>query len=131
MRNWQWKTALPFMAMLVCSGLSMAQQNKTTCLCEVKYENHNFTEPEELTVCGLKGEIANEKSAPISQACLGIFTETEHIHDLESKMVCDIRRIIHLDPSHPRKSAAPSAPDSAAETMITAERRGDLRQTQK
>jgi Carboxypeptidase regulatory-like domain len=68
-----------FLALLItCHGLSVAQQKKTTCLSEVKYENHNFLEPEALIVSDLKGQVADELSDSLSRACLSVFTEAEH-----------------------------------------------------
>jgi hypothetical protein len=76
--RWQGRKVSAFLAVLItCHGVSVAQQKKTTCLCDVKYENYNFIEPEALTVCDLKGQVTNQKSAHIPQACLGVYTEAE------------------------------------------------------
>jgi hypothetical protein len=75
--RWQVRKVSTFLVLLItCQGLSVAQQEKTTCL--VEYENHNFLELGALTVGDLKGQVTNEKSAPIPQSCLGVYTETEH-----------------------------------------------------
>src|SRR5687767_16034613 len=77
--RWQVRNVSTFLVLLITrQGLSVAQQEKTTCLNEVGYENHNFLELGALTVGDLKGQVTNEKSAPIPQSCLGVYTETEH-----------------------------------------------------
>ena len=76
--RWQLRKVSAFLAVLITYlGVSGAQQKKTTFLCDVKYENYNFIEPEALTVCDLKGQVTNQKSDPIPQACLGVYTEAE------------------------------------------------------
>jgi hypothetical protein len=71
--RWQVRKVSTFLVLLIiCQGLSVAQQEKTTCLYEVEYENNNFLELGALTVCYLKGQVTNEKSAPIPQSCLGV-----------------------------------------------------------
>lgn len=63
---------------VTCSGLSVAQQKKAICVDEVKYENHNQADPDPLTVRDLTGQVTDMRSAPIPQACLSIYTESEH-----------------------------------------------------
>jgi hypothetical protein len=76
LRNWQGGKILPLMAVLITSsGMGAAQQQKITC--EVKYENHNQISTDALTIRNLRGQVTNELSEPISQACLGVYTETE------------------------------------------------------
>src|SRR5215467_11621950 len=77
--RWRLRKVFVFLALLIASqGLSVAQQEKPTCLYEVKYENHNQVTPDALTVCDLKGQVTDETSAPVPQACLGLYTEDEH-----------------------------------------------------
>src|SRR5215510_6691665 len=76
--RWQVRKVCGFLALLMTShGLSVAQQEKTTCLHEVKYENHNQVDPDALTVRDLKGQVTDTYGATIPQACLGVYTETE------------------------------------------------------
>lgn len=76
--QWQGRKVSAFLAVLIaCHGVSVAQQEKITCLHEIKYENLNQVNPDALTVRDLKGQVTDTDGATIPQACLGIFTETE------------------------------------------------------
>ena len=70
-------TSVSLALLMTSHGLSVAQQEKTTCLQEVKYENHNQADPGALTVRNLKGQVTDTYGATIPQACLGVYTETE------------------------------------------------------
>jgi len=76
--RWQVRKVCGFLALLMTShGLSVARQEKTTCLHEAKYENHNQVDPDALTVRDLKGQVTDMDGATIPRACLSVYTETE------------------------------------------------------
>jgi protocatechuate 3,4-dioxygenase beta subunit len=76
--RWRLRKAFAFLALLItCQGLSVAQQEITTCSSEMKYENHNQIDYGPLTVRDLKGQVTDVADVPIPQACLGVYTETE------------------------------------------------------
>ena len=76
--RWQVRKVSAILALLMTShGLSIAQQEKTTCSHEVKYENHNQVDPDALTVRDLKGQVTDMDGATIPRACLSVYTETE------------------------------------------------------
>jgi hypothetical protein len=80
----------PFLTSLVVAllGLSaFAQQKTEPCEMPIKYENRNPVDPIPLSISLVSGGVivetgdpggATSESSPITEACLGLFTEKEH-----------------------------------------------------
>jgi carboxypeptidase family protein len=77
--RWQIGKVSACLALLAaCYGVSVAQEKKDACSDEVKYENYNQIDPPALTVCDVKGQVADMNGAPMPGACLSVYTETDH-----------------------------------------------------